>query len=135
MKTSIALSSSSQLLVGSSDLSKKQRQKLSDVFDLACVLFAASKKLCYPIDTAGTALIILHRFTSEIGDERILQSNKAILLVTILFLSGKITEQFRRNREILAVVLRLCGYPHDVTDDKRQVYTNICISKTKQLFR
>ena len=114
---SIASSSGSQLR--SSDLSKTQKQKLSDEFDLACVLFAASKKLCYPIETAGTALIIFHRFSSEIGKERLLQFNKAILLVTILFLSGKITEQFRRNREILTVVLRLCGYPHDVTDEKR----------------
>lgn len=120
MQTSIG--SATQELLPSAD-PEHRKQKLSSIFDLACVLFGASKKLCYPIQTAGTALQILHRFVAEIGEEKALQSNKAVLMVTILFLSGKLTEQFRRNREILAVVLRLCGYPHELNDEKRLALT------------
>ena len=100
-------------------------------YELAKLIFQSCMKLKTSIETTYSSLIILHTYSySELelkfGDDPIEQppelcksNNQVIILVSsILFLSGKATENFRTIREIFVVVLRLCGYSYEIDEDK-----------------
>jgi len=99
------------------------------------MLYIASAKLRYPIETAATAIGLLHRYGNTVGDERLTVSNSVVLLGSFLFLAGKGTEKFRKVREVLVVVLKLCGYPTEVDETKYAATHEKLIEKEHSILR
>ena len=87
-------------------------------YEFAKFLFISSSRLKYPIETAATSIAILHRYGNAMGDTRLLSSNYVVMISSILFLAGKSTENFRRVKEILTVVLRVFDHPYRLDDAK-----------------
>ena len=104
-------------------------------YDISKQLFTSCIKLRLPIDSTSLSINILHRYANSIGDEKLIVSNQVVLLSSILFLTGKVTENMRKFSEILLVTLALCGYFHEL--DEYQ-YTSICekiIEKEQTILR
>ena len=98
-------------------------------------MFAASSKLKYPIETAATSIQLLHRYATVVGDTAILELNHVALISTLLFLSGKSTDQFRKPKEIFIVVLRVCGYSYQLEDHKYNELFEILLTLEQAILR
>ena len=100
--------------------------------DTAKVIFKASQKLLYPIETAFCALSNFHRYANEVGDLKIQKTNFVVLVSSFLFLAGKSTEQFRKISEVLLVVLRIGGYKFDISDQEKYKQVNDALIEQEQ---
>ena len=122
------------------DDDKREKKKLllpRSHYDLATLIFKSCMKLKTSIETTYTSLIVLHTYSYSIlepgeatittwlldlhnSEPELCKSNNQVVIVvsSILFLSGKTTENFRTIREIFIVVLRLCGYSYQIDEPK-----------------
>ena len=53
-------------------------------YDTAKVIFRASQKLLYPIETAGNAIANFHRYANEVGDLKLQRINFVVLVLSLI---------------------------------------------------
>ena len=87
------------------------------------------------LTTTTSQLLTQQTEANETGDQYVLSLNAITFAGSILFLSGKLTENYRNIPEILIVVLRLRGYKYRLNDKSQDKLYNSLIEMEHSILR